>query len=131
MRNLHAKWLVAPAAVVQIAALVGIALCALAGGAAAAERHAGTVLDVDAATRTITLDEFGAGAVRRMLVVQLAPDATLLLTERVEPVVDWNRAWRDTPIRLGDVRIGDFVVVDVGERSPVADRLVVTLRSGS
>jgi hypothetical protein len=57
-----------------------------------------------------------------------APDADVVLSERVEPVTDFSRVWRDTPISLGDVRPGDFVVVELGERPGMTDRVVVTLR---
>ena len=114
--------------IVRSGVLAVIVLLAMSGVVTAGERHAGTVLAVDPAGHALKLDEFGLAAVRRTLDIKLAPDADVVLSERVEPVTDFNRVWRDTPISLGDVRPGDFVVVELGERPGVADRVVVTLR---
>lgn len=95
------------------------------------ERHAGTVLSVDADRRTVVLDEFGANAVRRTMTVKISPDAALVRSERNEPVIDFDQAFTNTRIDLADVRPGDFVVVELGDRPDLATALVVTLRQGS
>jgi len=95
-----------------------------------AERHAGTVLLVDPVTRLVTVEEYGANAVRRTFSVRLSSDATVLASTRNERIVDFDRPFTDTPIQLGQVRTGDFVVVELGAGGQ-ADRLVVTQRSTS
>ncbi len=107
--------------------LVGLALAGLPGDGFAMERHAGTVLSVDAGQRMLTLDEFGANAVRGNREVRLSSNATVLLSERNEPVTDWNRVFTDKPIDLADLRAGDFIVVEMSQPG-VADTVIVTLR---
>lgn len=108
--------------------LVALALGVTAGAAAAGERHAGSVVAVDAAGRGLTLDEFGVAAVRRTVKIRLAPDALILISEREEPATNLYRTFKDTPISLAEIRPGDFVVVDVGKHPGVAERVVVTHR---
>ena len=99
------------------------------GGLVAAEgRHAGTVVSVDPATGAMKVDELGLAAVRRTFDVKVAPNAEVVLVERVEPVRDLSQAWKNTPIRLEDVRPGDYVVVEIGDQAGTARRVTVTLR---
>ena len=110
-------------------AMLAIAALLMVGGVAGAEdRHAGTVISVDPATGAMKVDEFGRAAVRRTLYVKVSPSAEVVLVERVEPVRDLNRAWKSTPIRLEDIRPGDYVVVDIGDQPGTAQRVAVTLR---
>jgi hypothetical protein len=99
------------------------------GGIVNAEgRHAGTVVSVDPVSGAMKLDELGLAAVRRTFDVKVAPNADVVLVERVEPVRDLNQAWKSTPIRLEDVRPGDYVVVELGDQPGTARRVTVTLR---
>ena len=110
-------------------ALLAIATFLMIGGVVAAEgRHAGTVVSVDPATGAMRVDELGLAAARRTLDVKVLPSAEVVLVERVEPVRDLNHAWKSTPIRLEDVRPGDYVVVEIGDQPGTAQRVTVTLR---
>ena len=107
--------------------LVALALGVTAGAVAAGQRHAGSVIAVDGAGGLI-LDEFGLAGVRRTLRMSVAPNTLVLISEREEPVSNFYRPFKDTTISLAEVRPGDFVVVDVGEKPGMADRVIVTRR---
>jgi hypothetical protein len=113
-------------AVLAIAIVVIVSGAVIAGG-----RHAGTVVSVDPATGALKVDELGLAAVRQTLDLTVAPNADIALVERVEPVVDFDRAWRRTPLRLADVRPGDYVVVEIGDQPGAVRRLTVTLRASA
>ena len=53
--------------------LVALALGVTAGAVAAGERHAGSVIAVDAAGGGLTLDEFGVAGVRRTIKMRSRP----------------------------------------------------------
>ena len=112
------------------AALLLLASLSLIAAAAApaGERHAGTVLAVDPQARTLTVDEFGADAERRALRVQVPPSAAVVLSERSRASRDLGDTFRDRSIALADVRIGDFVVVELSRDPEVARLVMVTLR---
>ncbi|HJV54395.1 MAG TPA: hypothetical protein VJ971_00405 [Methylomirabilota bacterium] len=115
-----------------VAVLLGGLLALLAPPAApAGERHAGTVLAVDPQARTLTVDEFGAGGERRAFTVQVPRDAIVLWSQRNQIVRDPKDAFRDNTIALGDVHIGDFVVVELSDDPDVARLVMVTLRRGA
>jgi hypothetical protein len=115
-----------------VAVLLGGLLALLAPPAApAGERHAGTVLAVDPQARTLTVDEFGAGGERRAFTVQVPRDAIVLWSQRNQIVRDPKDAFRDSTIALGDVHIGDFVVVELSDDPDVARLVMVTLRRGA
>ena len=114
--------------IVRSGLLVVLALGVTAGGVAAGERHAASVVAVDPAGGRLVLDEFGVAGVRRTVKMSVAPTAEVLISEREEPVSNVYRPFKDTPISLAEVRPGDFVVVDVGEKPGMADRVVVTHR---
>ena len=61
--------------------------------------------------------------------MSVAPSAEVLISEREEPVTNFTglQGHGDQP---AEVRPGDFVVVDVGEKPGMADRVVVTQRNG-
>lgn len=113
-----------------LSALVLLASLSLIAPAAApaGERHAGTVLAVDPQALTLTVDEFGAGAERRALRVRVPPKAIVLLSERNPASREVRDAFRDRTIALADVRIGDFVVIELSEEPEVARLVMVTLR---
>ena len=115
--------------------LAGSALVALAtvgvGAAAAGERRAGAVLAVDPQARTLTLDEFGANAERRALRVQVPREAAVLLSQRNQSGRDARDSFRDSSITLADVRVGDFVVIELSDDPEVARLVMITLRRGA
>ena len=115
------------AAVALVAGLVAMG----AGAAPAGERRAGTVLAVDPQARTLTVDEFGANAERRALRVQVPREAVVLLSQRNQAGRDVKDSFRDSTITLGDVRVGDFVVVELAEDPEVARLVMITLRRGA
>lgn len=116
---------------VAVIGLGGSLLAAAPGGAPAGERHAGTVLAVDPQARTLILDEFRANAERRALRVTVPREALVLLSERNQAGRDLKDAFRDSTISLSDIRVGDFVVVEVSSDPEVARLVMVTLRRGA
>jgi hypothetical protein len=111
--------------------LVPILVAAIAGGVMAGERHAGTVLAVDSQARTLTVDELGANAERRALRVQVPREAAVVLSQRNPSSRELKDNFRDSGISLGDVRVGDFVVVELSDDPEVARLVMVTLRRGA
>jgi hypothetical protein len=112
-----------------LAILLALALTPIA--APAGERHAGTVLAVDAQARTLTLDEFGVGGERHAFSVQVPREAIVLWSQRNQAGRGVSDAFRDRTITLGEVRVGDFVVVEVSDDPEVARLVMVTLRRGA
>ena len=108
-----------------------IALAVAPAAVPAGERHAGTVLAVDPQARTLTVDEFGVGGERRALRIQVPRDALVVWSQRNQTGRDLKDAFRDSTITLGDVRIGDFVVVELSDDPEVAWLVMVTLRRGA
>ena len=108
-----------------------IALTGTPAPAPAGERHAGTVLAVDPQARTLTVDEYGVGGERRALRIQVPRDALVVSSERNYTGRDFKDAFRDRSITLGDVHIGDFVVVELSDDPEVARLVMVTLRRGA
>ena len=101
------------------------------GVAPAGERRAGTVLAVDPQSRTLTVDEFGANAERRALRVQVGREALVLLSQRNQAGRDAKESFRDSAITLADVRVGDFVVIELSDDPEVARLVMITLRRGA
>jgi hypothetical protein len=115
-----------------LAAVVVAGLAAMGAGAApAGERRAGTVLALDPQARTLTLDEFGANAERRALRVQVPREALVLLSQRNQAGRDVKDSFRDSAITLADVRVGDFVVIEMSDDPEVARLVMITLRRGA
>lgn len=108
--------------------LLSLLLAFFAHPAWAGARRAGTVLAVDAQSRTIVLDEFGANAERRALRVQVPPQAVVLLSQRNKDGRDLTDSFRESTITLSDIRAGDFVVVELSSDPEVARLVMVTLR---
>ena len=94
-------------------------------------RASGIVLAVDPRARTLVLQDMGAVAEARTRHVELARDARVVLSERVDRVEDLSHPFKDTVINLSDVRKGDFVVVEMRgpEGTAVARSVVVTFRA--
>lgn len=115
-----------------LAAVVVAGLAAMGAGAApAGERRAGTVLALDPQARTLILDEFGANAERRALRVQVPREALVLLSQRNQAGRDVKDSFRDSAITLADVRVGDFVVIEMSDDPDVARLVMITLRRGA
>jgi hypothetical protein len=115
-----------------LAAVVVAGLAAMGAGAApAGERRAGTVLALDPQARTLILDEFGANAERRALRVQVPREALVLLSQRNQAGRDVKDSFRDSAITLADVRVGDFVVIEMSDDPEVARLVMITLRRGA
>jgi hypothetical protein len=114
-----------------VAALVAGLAAVSAGVAPAGERRAGTVLAVDPQSRTLTVDEFGANAERRALRVQVGREALVLLSQRNQAGRDAKESFRDSAITLADVRVGDFVVIELSDDPEVARLVMITLRRGA
>jgi len=112
-------------------AVAAAALVAVAGGAAGGERHAGTVLAVDPQARSLILDEFGANAERRALRVHVPREALVLLSQRNPSGREVREAFRDRAVTLADVRVADFVVVELSGDPEVARLVTITLRRGA
>jgi hypothetical protein len=112
-------------------AVAAAALVAVAGGAAGGERHAGTVLAVDPQARSLILDEFGANAERRALRVHVPREAPVLLSQRNPSGREVREAFRDRAVSVADVRVGDFVVVELSGDPEVARLVTITLRRGA
>jgi hypothetical protein len=102
------------------------------GSAQAPERHSGTVTSVDVATRTLVLRELVEDGRPRPLQVRVPEGAAVVSSERIpdEHVTRLDAAFSERPIELGDVRPGDFVVVEGAARgnAAIASTIVVTLR---
>ncbi|MBI4611328.1 MAG: hypothetical protein HY726_20245 [Candidatus Rokubacteria bacterium] len=103
--------------------------------AGSSERHSGTVVKVDPQARTLIIEEMAAGGTTRTLQVRIAPQARLVLSRRLpdSQVADPRNPFKDTPIGLGDLRSGDFVVVELtgaGEKAE-ASSVTVTRREGA
>lgn len=113
------------------AALVAGLVAVGVGGAKAGERRAGAVLAVDPQARTLTVDEFGANAERRALRVQVPREAVVLLSQRNQAGRDVKDSFRDSTITLAEVRVGDFVVVELSDDPGVARLVMITLRRGA
>jgi hypothetical protein len=102
---------------------------------ASGERHSGTVTAVDPKARILIVEELAEEGKVKHLRVLVAPDAQLLLSERIpdREVTDFARLFRDTPLVLSQIRPGDFVNLDVERNGEtlVARSITVTLRSES
>jgi hypothetical protein len=100
--------------------------------AQAAERHSGIVMAVDPATRTLVLQELVEDGRPRRLQVRVPEGAAVVYSDRVpdEQVTRLDAAFNERAIEIGDVRPGDFVVVEGAARGneATASTVVVTLR---
>jgi hypothetical protein len=99
------------------------------------ERHSGTVVSVDPAARTLVLQELIENGRPRRLEVRVPAGAAIVYSERIpdEQVTRLDAPFADRRVDLGEVRPGDFVVVEGAARggSATASIVVVTLRTGS
>jgi hypothetical protein len=93
-------------------------------------RSSGIVQAVNPKARTLVLEDLGAAPAASRLRVELAPDARVVLSERVDRADDLSHPFKDTVISLSDVRRGDFVVVELRgpEGKALARSVVVTFR---
>lgn len=113
-------------------ALIALSLASLVWlvphAARAGVRHAGTVLIMDGSADTLTLEEYWVNGHRRELKVRITPDTQVVLSERKEMWEDLTDTFTTTPIRSSDLRIGDFVVVELADTAAgnVASLVMVT-----
>ncbi len=100
--------------------------------AAPATRHDGTVEAVDVGAGKLVIREYGAGARAFDFRVHVSPDARIVVSRRNESASDVQHAFIETPVRLADIKPGDFVLVDVTGRGAHAraHAVVVTRRGG-
>ena len=98
----------------------------------AGERHSGTVVAVDPATRSVVLDELIENGRPRRLTVRVPDGAPVIVSERVaeNQVSGLDAVFVDRAVDLRDVRPGDFVVAEgpVHGNAMTAGLVVVTLR---
>ena len=96
--------------------------------APAGVRHAGTVLMVDASAGTLTLEEYWINGQRRVLRIRITTDTRVVLSERNEMFRDLTDTYTMIPIHAGELRIGDFVVVELVDTAPdnLASLVMVT-----
>ena len=97
----------------------------------AKDRHSGTILKVDVPGRMVVVEELGLAGVRRELRVRVAPDARIVMSERVDDTTATDPPFRDTPIELQALRPGDFIVVESApvEGAQLARAVTVTFRA--
>ena len=99
------------------------------------ERHSGTVVSVNQAARTLVLQELGVEGRMLRLEVRVPEGVAVVDSERIldDKVMRLEAPFADRRIDLGEVRPGDFIVVEGAARggSATASLVVVTLRAGS
>jgi hypothetical protein len=96
--------------------------------APAGVRHAGTLLMVDTTAGTLTLEEYWINGQRRVLMIRITSDTQVVLSERNEMFKELTDTFTTTPLHARDLRIGDFVVVELVDTAPgnVASLVMVT-----
>jgi hypothetical protein len=96
--------------------------------APAGGRHAGTVLMVDAFAGTLALEEYWINGQRRVLKIRTTTDTQFVLSQRKEMFTELADTFTTTPIHASDLKIGDFVVVELVETTSdnVASLVMVT-----
>jgi hypothetical protein len=102
---------------------------------AEAQRHSGTVVSVDPATRTLVLQELVENGRPRQLRVLVPAGTAIVDSVRLpdEQVTQLDAPFTNRQVDLGEVRPGDFVVVEGAARdgSATASAVVVTLRASA
>ena len=99
--------------------------------APAGERHAGTVLTVDAAAGTLAIEEYWINGERRVLNIRTTTDTQFVLSKRNEMFTELTDTFTTTPIQARNLTIGDFVVVELIGTAPenAASFVMVTHRA--
>src|SRR5262245_42158541 len=124
-------------AILLSALLIVVAIVAPPGPAFSgeSERHSGTVVSVNQAARTLVLQELGVAGRMLRLEVRVPDGVGVVDSQRIadDKVTRLEAPFVDRRIDLGEVRPGDFVVVEGAARggSVTASLVVVTLRAGS
>jgi hypothetical protein len=133
VRHLQARG----AAMITILATLILGLLALDARLAvgqSAERHAGTVVSVDAGGRSVVLQELVEEGRPRRLTVRVPDGTPIVLSQRIPDEGVWitrfEDVFQDRSVALGDVRAGDFVVIEGQARggTATARQLVITFR---
>lgn len=105
------------------------------GLAGPGERHSGTLITVIPGTGSVVLEEMVERGQGRQLRVRLSPQTQIVLSERLpaEQVTDLYHPFKDTEIAVSDLRVGDFVTVELTEAGDdaLASSITVTWRHGS
>jgi len=122
-----------------LSALLAVGLIVVTPGRAlpqsSGERHSGTVVSVDAAKRSLVLRELVEDGRPRQLDVRVAEGAAVVYSERIpdEKVTSLESPFSDRRVDLGEVRPGDFIVIEGAARgnAATASIVVVTLRPAS
>ena len=99
-----------------------------------ADRHSGTVIEVDAQAGTLVLEEMAVAGKTRQLQVRVTRETRVALSERLPDgqVTDLRNPFKETTLMLSDIRPGDFVTVELaGGGGKAAGSVMVTLRGGS
>jgi hypothetical protein len=100
--------------------------------ASPADRHSGTVIKVDAQAGTLVIEEMAVAGKTRQLRVRVTAETRVVLSERIpeSQVTDLRNPFRETSIKLSDIRPGDFVTVELREegKTAVASSVTVTVR---
>jgi len=96
--------------------------------APAGMRHTGTVLTVDASAGTLAIEEYWINGERRVLKIRTTTDTKFVLSQRNEMFKELTDTFTMTPIHASDLKIGDFVVIELAETAPgnVASLVMVT-----
>ena len=104
-------------------------------GSQGRERHSGSVVSINPAARTLVVQELVEAGRPRRLEVRVPESAAVVYSERIpdEKVTRLEAPFDDRRIEFGEVRPGDFVVVEGAARDgkTTASALVVTLRGGT
>lgn len=105
----------------------------LIGAGAAVDRHSGSVVSVDQQTQTLVVEELGVAGKRETLAVKVQPGTNVVVSERDPKATDFEHQFTERRIGLGEIKPGDFVVVELSGdgTTPSAESVMVTLRQGS
>jgi hypothetical protein len=130
------RWLPASRPMIAVAAVLVLGLLAVDPppvAAQASERHSGTVVSVDPAARSLVLKELVQEGRPRQLIVRVPGAAAVMVSDRIpdEQVTRFDAVFVDRPIDLGEIRPGDFIVVEGTTRgdTAAAGKVIVTLRA--
>ena len=103
----------------RIALIASLVVLSLVTVAAADGAHSGRIVAIDAATRTLTLEELGPAPgeapVAMTRAVEVSPDTRVELFIRAEGPgeTDWPGGFAAKPLTTSELRPGDFATVTV------------------
>jgi hypothetical protein len=89
-------------------------------------RQSGTIVAIDQATRTITIDEMGPwhgeGTGMRRVTLRLRPDTNVMLVEHAPDAT--GEGYAASPLTLSDLKVGDFITLKSGRLGSVLVEVV-------